>query len=390
MHIYRFCSPNLLSEKSLIYDELFFASTDELNDPIDMRAYFHFPKDSVESWEKLLVRLWEENHIFINYKRIAQYLSGICPIDYFEFLEQKNDLQKKILEIAINDSNHTPNNFHLLQKLISRFTCFLEIYKPKSAYAVSMSKSCANTNTLMWSHYASNHKGFCLIFKPINNKISQGKNPRTQIAATKSHICSVPLEFKLEEVFYEDDVKPIDAFSLFPTDYTGISFDNEQLRLEYHQKKDIQLRTKAKSWKYEKELRMILPQPSLYIDGVGNFKSYDRLFHYNFGQLVGIIFGARMSDKYKEKIKHIIESKVHDYILSISNTKEEIIFFDFVFQDAQLCSNSRRVKIKNIGLLSAGRYISTEEDNFKTRFDNWKQFKAMVSHKGKTSFKVIF
>lgn len=95
MHVYRYRSPGILSQKGLFYDEWYFASREELNDPIDMQSKFEFPGDSKDTWLKTIRALWENDP---RADIAATYLSSICPISYEELIKQYDFHAKKIIE----------------------------------------------------------------------------------------------------------------------------------------------------------------------------------------------------------------------------------------------------------------------------------------------------
>ena len=157
-----------MSQKGVLYDEMYFASTDELNDPVDMKSYFVFPADSEENWVKVLTVVWGDNCESMNYRLVAKYLSSLCPMDYFEFLDKKKYVSEYVFKICINSGSLNILSPGQIYQLINKFLSFIDLYQPNTGYSVSLSKN--NDETLMWSHYASSHRGFCLIFKAIDSK----------------------------------------------------------------------------------------------------------------------------------------------------------------------------------------------------------------------------
>jgi len=53
MHYYRYRSDSELSLKELIYNEIYFASPKESNDPFDSKSFYEFPHDTIR-WSRLL------------------------------------------------------------------------------------------------------------------------------------------------------------------------------------------------------------------------------------------------------------------------------------------------------------------------------------------------
>ena len=59
---YRYRPMSELSIKELMYDEMFFASTEESNDPYEGKVFFKFEK-SQEKWNRLLDVAWKNIEI---------------------------------------------------------------------------------------------------------------------------------------------------------------------------------------------------------------------------------------------------------------------------------------------------------------------------------------
>ena len=110
-----------------------------------------------------------------------------------------------------------------------------------------------NTNILMWSHYADNHKGFCIEF------VRSSQNDLGDYEKTR-------------RVRYRPDYPSISPLS---TDAFDLKFF-----------------TKALDWKYEKEWRLVNEE--------GNIEKPLP------GDISAIIFGLRMAERHKETIKNIM------------------------------------------------------------------------------------
>ncbi|MRU49993.1 DUF2971 domain-containing protein [Pseudomonas gessardii] len=111
-----------------------------------------------------------------------------------------------------------------------------------------------------------------------------------------------------------------------------MSFFPESTRLLHHSNIQRQLLTKNKCWEYEKECRLLLPQPTRFISGVSDYSSLQRLFHYDFSQVVGIIFGARMAESEKQKIRDIINAKLRKRFSKLGTSDKKTTFSIFFFK----------------------------------------------------------
>jgi len=126
-------------------------------------------------------------------------------------------------------------------------------------------------NLLMWSHYADKHKGACIGFDLDVGSINSIKGSRVKGA--------VNYDRKYE-----------------PADFAG---DEETWIRNW-------LLTKAKDWKYEKEVRLICPNQN----GVIEIETY---------MIKEVIFGSQADELFKKKVKEIVKRK--DYNLEFSNLK---------------------------------------------------------------------
>lgn len=91
----------------------------------------------------------------------------------------------------------------------------LSLHAPGSGYTISLSKS--HTDMLMWSHYASSHEGYCLVYRPIDGYLYQCPDrKKDSLDVSQGHSCSIGPKFKIEDIHYDDQLEAIDAFTLLP------------------------------------------------------------------------------------------------------------------------------------------------------------------------------
>lgn len=385
MHIYRYRAPGLLSQKGVLYDEWYFASKDELNDPIEMQSRFEFPENSTDIWHRVLRILWEGD---ASIKCAAEYLSRISPIPYEQIIKNfelhSNNIIGEIFknrQITLPDLNRTKHNLNKLKD-------FLLLYEPSGGYSISFSKT--SNEMLLWSHYAASHTGYCLIFRPIEGYLQQcPARKKDSLSVTPHHESVIGNRFEIEDITYENQLTEIDAFTLLPSQYTGYKFNSEEDRLNFHRNKRAQLVTKNKCWEYENECRLFLPQPSKWISGKTEYSSFQRLLYYDFNQVVGIIFGARINPTEKENIKNILNSKLRERTSNLSSDSNKIYVFDFLYQQAEICTSSRSVKINDSELFTMGSTLSPGGDYYKRQLAKWKNFEGITIESGKYSYDPI-
>lgn len=385
MHVYRYRSPGLLSQKELLYDEWYFASREELNDPIDMQSKFVFSDNSKETWLRIISLLWDEQ----SWAEVAaSYFSSTCPISYENLLRDYHFHSNKVVESIFRKHEL---NFHDLQRandLLYKLRETLSLYEPNAGYSVSLSK--CRDEMLMWSHYAASHSGYCLIYRPIDGFLNQCPiRVKDSLSVNRGHTSSIGTRFRVENIEYRNELTSIDAFSLLPSYYTGYTFNTEEDRLGFHKNSQNQLLTKNDCWAYEKECRLLLKQPSKHISGKSSYSSFQRLFYYDFKQVVGIIFGARMKEYEKLAIKEIINEKLQNIAkgLEVNSTRTHI--FDFLYQQAEICSSSRIVRIVDKELISMGSQLETSSGCYERKLASWKEFKGITIEAGKFSHELI-
>lgn len=385
MHVYRYRSPGLLSQKGLIYDEWYFASRDELNDPVDMQLKFEFPANSKSIWKRVIKSLWSNE----TWEEIAaSYFDSICPISSEQLLEEYEYHSAKVLESIFKSRVFSLTDLQQMIESQKQLKDMLSLYAPSAGYSVSLST--CNNEMLMWSHYASSHSGYCLIYRPIDGYLHQCPNrTKDSLSVNKGHMSTVSNRFKVKTIEYDNQLESIDAFYLLPANNTGYNFETEEERLVFHEKIQNQLLTKNECWAYEQETRLLLPQASKFISGEYSYTNFQRLFHYDFNQVVGIIFGARIKDHEKIAIKEIINGKLEKRFHDLGSNSTKTYVFDFLYQQAEICSSSRVVKIIDQELISMGTQLKVGTEYYERQLKAWKEFKGITLESGKYSYDAI-
>jgi len=163
-------------------------------------------------------------------------------------IEDKNTSPEEIVKLVKDHLQKQYSDERLVELLVGRYQN--DLY---GLGVVSLTEN--NDDILMWSHYATFHKGICLEFD------TDGPDRNVFV-----------------KVIYSNDYPGLD-FEYFPDIYKLFT---------------TQLVTKSTHWSYEREWRCI--------------RTANGLFPY-FGRLSGVIFGARISEQHKEKIKAILKGE---------------------------------------------------------------------------------
>jgi len=213
IHLYKYCAYNTNSLAILINKKIWAAKPESFNDPFDCKIKFTPPEIKSDAFSKYSIRTGNS--------------TGNRQRDYETFLEGLQEFREKD---------------------INKFGVF------------SMSQ--INDNILMWSHYANQHKGFCIGFVRKNGN-QLGDITKTQPV---EYDCNYP------------EVNPLDENGNYDHSiFTKMLF------------------TKAKNWEYEKEWRLVYPEgdkeESLPAD------------------ISTIIFGLRMPEGHKATIRNILANQ---------------------------------------------------------------------------------
>ncbi|WP_207769157.1 DUF2971 domain-containing protein [Leptospira adleri] len=139
-----------------------------------------------------------------------------------------------------------------------------------------------NDSILMWSHYAKNHQGVCLIYNT---------SPYTHESIRSMKVEENQLNFE-EQHFRENLILlPVKYRYKFPKAFNYFLVDEDPFGVAKY------FYTKHKNWHYEKEYRIIVRDSHL--------KNNSNLISLNKHALKGIIFGLRTSKEYIDEIQNL-------------------------------------------------------------------------------------
>ena len=367
MLYYRFRALSELTLKELLYSEMYFASPEECNDPFDSKTFYTFSDDH-NRWCKLISLALDNSKLTYNkeeFKRFADYYCGLCPLTFDEVRSSqllKDFIPNDVTEEIIKDV------------LSSEIPDIIKLYSPSTRYFVSFAKDCSES--LMWSHYADKHKGFCLIFRPINNRIKQFEfQKKHQIVRDTPNSFSVKMSYQMPEAFdfvdidYLKNVRQSSAFFHLPVAVSGEAESDKQITA-IRNEQESHYKQKGINWSYEKESRLMLPPPASWLFGkhIGYTKQ-ERLFHYDPSHLVGIIYGARMTFDEKKRIHEILKER-KEWFYRYPNYKR--IEFNFVEFNASLSSKERKVDIQPLAMNPHNK-ISIGDKDFDRLYKEWQE-----------------
>jgi len=334
--IYRFRGYSLKSINELLYGELFFASPDELNDPYDARVSYLFKADTGK-YNRLLEEVIKSLPLInapVSLLNCAKYLSK-TDLTYEELIEAISNGEFKILVHTSFAESENPEAIGLTEIFIRQLINGIHQRAGRNIYLTCFSKS--YKEPIMWSHYADNHNGYCLIFKPYDNQILQ--NPvgkaynRRDININEKFTGSHAIKYGIQPVKYTKKLKHLNGFSNFNAHIYGrgaSKVNAKKIWSEYMKVPTI----KHDKWKYEEELRIIdythwSPE---YFNANGPMKRLivERIFYYDRTQLSGICFGSKMSAGNKQEIIGIIRSMRESLFRESNQCLPIFLFYDAV------------------------------------------------------------
>ena len=363
MFYYRYRSGSELSVKELIYDELYFASREECNDPYEGKTFATFSADK-DLWNNLIneaLKAYNIKPLESLKERIVQYFLSKAPMPV-----------ENVLRIPKNefvDIGARTYEQRLLPSMLEAIQNYVMWYSPEERYFASFSK--ANDNFLLWSHYANNHKGFCLIYRAIDGKLKQNPNWKRKQTATlplPRLTFVVPDAFEIQDVEYVSTPKSSDGFMCFPASVAGDKHTPEEVEMAQAERAKNYLQ-KHSVWDYEQEARVVLSSGVQWLAGRKlTLPAHQRLFHIDSTQLVGIILGSQMPDVQRQRIREIITEKVERWYIP---TTDHRIISNFILFEEILSETNREVVIEPKEIYTGTSVFTKKQPNFTQLYDEW-------------------
>lgn len=358
--------------KELIYDEMYFSSVSECNDPYEGKLFAVFEKNP-ECWNRLikqaLSKKFQEEYSSL-VQRLVEYCIEISPISVNDFLKLScSDFHITVFIDEILPPEQAIETFiSPLAKAINDIKYLIVTNALVEHYFVSFSKS--RDNILMWSHYANNHKGYCLVFHPIDSKIMKhrlwwetGFSYDTPNSPFFSQLqFNFPEKgFPIHDIEYNDELTTNpNAFLLFPGAVSS-GYSTKEIDAAMNSITDAYLR-KHSVWRYEEEARLLISGGVQQIARqILHLSKHQRLFHYDPSQLVGIILGVRMPSEQRTQVTEIIKQKLKMYNLSAG----------FVIFEARLSTTTRNIEVEPIKILYPKDEVDKKHFSFNQRFSAW-------------------
>lgn len=327
MYYFKYFRNDTNLDKSIRYNELFFASNSSLNDPLDLSFNPMFWDDS-ELWKQFIGSYDNGLVALMNY---------ICPPKNDDFYLSLNDLfsGRNLIQVVEQKKYFYNEIFNLIKKhglatgididsaakiLMDKF---VQIKNNTNFLSVSFSKD--PFNYLMWSHYANGFKGCTLIYDFKKNETK-----------LKTHILGNEyLSVDMQDIQYSSIPKQLSLWKLISQNI----IDDEGYFF-----------TKNQHWVYEKESRLVLYSPQA---------SDGEILHHEPSLVKGVIFGSRCDTSFKNRIiRGLRESRIYsgdEYFFSFNSSLNEK-------NEIELHSGYKHI-VKNIVNISLKRHEIVEWNN---------------------------
>lgn len=348
--LYRYRPLSDLLFKELFYQELYFASYDELNDPLDLSARIDFTPQSeshvdyllwfvlktsitqlisekISSKDKEIIKkltTFNDNEE-IRTKLKTEVFKKIRELQHSSKFILFRSLEKIIIQTVQEQKIDFPVDFASINRELKRLVkVFIE-----NSHIVCFSES--NDNFLMWSHYSSKHSGICLEFSlqkdglfPYEMKPSRKPNKEEyEKRVSQLNIETHLFWDRIHKVKYQQEQPGINFFDFAEVfenegncDLMGISKSRWH---EYAFKLEMIFGIKTLPWVYEKEWRAIEIH-------FGNPEHPEKkIRHYPIEALSAIYFGIKTPLTIKQRIAALYRNK-----------HTEIQFFDSILSNGEL------------------------------------------------------
>ncbi len=332
--------------KELFYQELYFASYTELNDPLDLSARIEFTTSDLNAIEHLIkfifstqIRVREVESDRTNVTRLLKFIKDRNAIEIL-----RNEIHKRVVEKTQNNQLLWTSDIVKIiadsveitkTEIFFDFSLFeVEIQRLSDKFLKNSYVTCfseANDDFLMWSHYASKHSGVCLEFSLDNAGMFPYESIGSRICDSEKYKERMS-EWKTNSFIFWDNIQKVNYGNEQPFinfyDFAAV-FDNEydcdliglskSWTHKYAHKLESVFSNKTRHWKYENEWRAI----EINFD---KFKEpEERIRKYPIESLSGIYFGVNTPENMRNRIYKLLNAKSKEikfYESKVNGTSE--------------------------------------------------------------------
>lgn len=366
MYVFKYSAPSILSFGALSRGELYFASAEELNDGSECRPRYIL-KGSSELWTRLADMLLldavalspmpsaEAARTLGRFaKPLGQSLHAKVGKRDLDF-EQLGTVIGSVLPRLLEEAQLGPAAGSIMA-LVLQACARARKHLDEPAYIASLTTT--PRDPTMWGHYGGAERGFAIMFHAPEG------NLRIRSPLDVFDICQQPegggpmlvgpcaeAEVELQPVLYRAAPQRFNAFHRLIHHFNFTEAEDHYdvpllLPGEAPAKKEEQYGlVKAKTWKYEQEVRALLPT-------FQNLSPEQRCTTYDRAQMAGLVFGPKMSEADKARAVKCCH-KLH-----VTSPGQERRSAPFVFLQARQQVSSFEMQITGAGVLDPTYYGS--------------------------------
>ncbi|WP_431288808.1 DUF2971 domain-containing protein [Roseateles chitinivorans] len=364
VYVFKYSAPSILSFGALSRGELYFASAEELNDGSECRPRYIL-KGSAELWTRLADMLLVDAvalsampsaEAATRLGRFAKPLgralhakAGKRDLDF----EQLGPAIGSVLPRLLHDAQLGPATESVMA-LVLQACARARMHLDEPAYIASLTTT--PRDPTMWGHYAGADRGFAIMLHAPKGKLrihspldvfdvcraTEGGGPMVVGPYTEA-------EVELQPVLYRVAPQRFNAFHrlIYHFNYSEAEEHYDVPLLlpgDAPTKKENQYGlVKAKTWKYEQEVRALLPTYQ-------KLTPEQRCTNYDRSQLAGLVFGPKMSEADKARAVMCCHK------LRVTTAGQEPPTTPFVFLQARQQVSSFEMEITGAGVLDPTYY----------------------------------
>lgn len=341
-NLYKFYPPSIYSLIGLQNNNVFLSSPRDFNDPFD--SYICIESDSyikhsllkalknrnlksdINTQDSISIEefnILEDSPVIGKYKPELGHDDSFDTVLHYICLDKSEPFRSKINCIMSEVSLGCKLKVELIRDIPFRVTCFSNFNNDEEL----------GKNTVMWSHYAQEHKGFCVKYSTNFSNL-----PNREI-----------IECGLFPVMYTSRIQ-----KLMLQDLKNIKLSNKKFMTTSSilKKAYKALITKSKFWNYEKEWRLIISEEND-VHLTNNTLP--------FLNVESIYMGCRIDDNIKVSLVKFAMSKgINIYQAKQSNETFQLDFFDIdlksleedeYFSKLSICNNIEDKNTRNRKLI---------------------------------------
>lgn len=312
MHLYRYRPINALLFKELLYDELYPADYQELNDPVDLNAEIEFVPKEPESI------YWLLHFLCLFCTQATGEFDGIAMLGdkvrvsaMVEVLAEKFAERKiwsiellDVMLLSVYEKNKELFSFLKNRKSILEYLTERTDQFAKNSNVVCFSRT--KDNSLMWSHYAGGHNGICVEFDLKKKSLDTCEIRLMYVSRNVNYTGpNTRVEYVEEVRRVEYGLRPrLNFFDFLPAIYESNDIDLKTISKDrwrhYANRVSTLYLNKGLHWKYEREWRLV--QVGFDRSNLGESK----LLNYNPRFLSAVYFGSRVTPADRQRIVRLL------------------------------------------------------------------------------------